>query len=58
MREKALYVSCDSAYAAVVPSSSSKDEFQYVMERVRESFEEIENAEWLNPQSGSKALFE
>jgi AbiV family abortive infection protein len=57
MREKALYVSCNASYAPVVPFSITKDEFEYVMERVGESFEEIENAQWLNPQIGSKALF-
>jgi AbiV family abortive infection protein len=57
MREKALYVSRDSTDAPIAPSSITKDQFEYVMERVEESFEEIAYAEWLNPQIGSKALF-
>jgi AbiV family abortive infection protein len=56
-RMKALYISHGASYVPKVPSSIMKDEFEDVLERVAESFEEIENAEWLNPQIGSKGLF-
>jgi AbiV family abortive infection protein len=57
MREKALYVSFGQGYKAIEPSSITADELDYILERVEEKFQEIEEAEWLNGRIGSKGLF-
>lgn len=57
-REKALYVEYGEKYEDILlPSRIAKEEFDYVLERVQDVFDEVENAEWINGRIGSKGLF-
>jgi AbiV family abortive infection protein len=58
LRERALYVSYQGAYDNLtVPPQITKDECEYVLERVGEALSELEHAERLNGRIDSKSLF-
>lgn len=58
LRQQALYVDYGETYDnLLLPSRITKEEFDYVLERVQDAFDEVEHAEWLNGRIGSKGLF-